>query len=226
VIVAGLVLGLVSLHSAILIGLSDDASVRSDLSLMSEGLIRRGWNRSEIRALANPSADSIDEELRSFANSARGTALIYVSGPGDVDRKNLVPSAATGLPWSAILAPMGAAPSVHFDLIADASFTNLLYGAIPPNVSFLGLAGSWRDVTQRRAVGLMIHSGHPIEAGVMTYVLARELPYASTLANLADRVSQYKQSGSMGAIWFNAPVCQVLGKDWELPGKPDVWHVR
>jgi hypothetical protein len=224
VIVAGLLLGPALLHSALLVGLSADESVRVDLALMSEGLIRRGWRLAEIRSVTT--SESPAALVKSFAAAARGTALLYISGPGDIDAVRLRPFAAPGLPWSSILDPLATNPSVHFDVTADAGYTNLLYGSLAPNVSLLGLAGSWRDITTRRVTGLMIHSGQPIHAGVMTYILARELPYASTLANLADRVSQYKQSGSMGAIWFNGPVCQVLGKDWELPGNPDIWHVK
>jgi hypothetical protein len=50
-----------------------------------------------------------------------------------------------------------------------------------------------------------------MEVGIVSLAMSRELLYATSARELADRMSRYKASGSPSAIWAELSTQQVIG---------------
>jgi hypothetical protein len=95
----------------------------------------------------------------------------------------------------------------------------MMYGRMPAGVSALVVEGTWGSQAVPRRVGTFVHNGTQLRAGVLSYVLAREIPFARDLRDLAYRVGKYKDSGSMAAIWADLPRAEVIGSGRVWPNQ-------
>jgi hypothetical protein len=196
---------------------AESESSVNDCMLMKEALQRRGWaaDRIEVRATT---ADDIDNNVREYALvHPQAPLLVYLSGQGSVDTTKLTPQLRTNdgaVGWDTVLRAFPTTPRV--ELIADTGYTNLIHGFLPANVVAIVPDATWRDVRQPRQVITVVHNGKTMQVGIVSYILARELPFATSLADLAYRVNKTKDSGSMAAIWAELPRLKLLGRDSPL----------
>ncbi len=116
--------------------------------------------------------------------------------------------------WETVLQSFPTKPRI--ELIADTGHANLLQSFLPRNVVAIVPDASWRDVTQARQVITVVHNGKTLQTSIVSYILAREIPFAKSLSDLAYRVNKTKDSGSMAAIWAELPRMKLLGRDAKL----------
>ncbi|MEZ0325843.1 MAG: hypothetical protein ACAH95_08040 [Fimbriimonas sp.] len=189
---------------------------RNDCLLMQEGLSRRSPSiTSEIHELRDQTSWVYLSEAAEHWPDA--PLLVFVSGVGGVDRTRLMPQLRFGdrnTDWATVFQSFPKKPGI--ELITDTGYTNLLQSYLPPNVVAIVPDATWRDVTQARQVITVVHNGKTMQTGIVSYILAREIPFATSLADLAYRVNKTKDSGSMAAMWAELPRLKLLGRDSKL----------
>jgi hypothetical protein len=191
---------------AVLVGYPDAAS-KNDVQLMSEALQRTGWRSDQIAAYEG--LRNLDF-LRTEVENAKGSKLlVYIAGPATPISKTLTASIGDWK-WADLMTVLSKGGDIA--LIADTGHANLMASWIAPNVSALVEDASWRDINQKRQIGTMVHNGTTLQAGVLTYIVAREFPFSKDMLTLAYRVNKTKDSASMAAYWADLPRVKVIGK--------------
>lgn len=181
-----------------------DPSPANDCALIKEALLRAGWKQDEIEVRSNPAV----QELKQIEARGYDSLLVFVSGKGTFDAARLMPIQSPAWSWKeAAQTP----PSGRYAFLVDTGHANLLSGLLSPNASAIVPDATWRDTTQARRVITVVHNGVTMEVGIVSYVLAREIPFASDLQDLAYRVNKTRDSGSMAAIWAELPRLKVMG---------------
>ncbi|HSI71631.1 MAG TPA: hypothetical protein VK934_00520 [Fimbriimonas sp.] len=190
---------------AVLVSYPDPAS-ENDCLLMTEALLRAGWQINQITTYkAEPSLSFLAKEV---ADARSGRLLVYLAGPATPDSKALTATVG-GWKWGDLMTVLSKGGEIA--LISDTGHANLMASWVAPNVSALVEDTTWRDMNQRRQIGTVVHNGTTMQAGVLSYIIARELPFSRDMLTLAYRVNKTKDSASMAAYWADLPRVKVIG---------------